>query len=112
MTITSSENILRILYSYNPWWREGYFPQDLSKPVKRMAYYKVYSLLNHPTIRRYLILSGARRVGKTTILYQLIESLLRDKVHPKKILYVSFDHPLFKLCSFDQILSLYEINVN
>jgi len=54
LTITSSENILRILYSYNPWWREGYFPQDLSKPVKRMAYYKVYSLLNHPTIRRYL----------------------------------------------------------
>jgi predicted AAA+ superfamily ATPase len=112
LTITSSENILRILYSYNPWWREGYFPQDLSKPVKRMAYYKLVNLLNHPTIRRYLILSGARRVGKTTILYQLIESLLRDKVHPKKILYVSFDHPLFKLCSFDQILSLYELNIN
>ena len=112
MTITSSENILRILYSYNPWWREGYFPQDLSKPIKRMAYYKVINLLNHPTIRRYLILSGARRVGKTTILYQLIELLLKDKVHPKKILYLSFDHPLFKLCSFDQILSLYELNIN
>ncbi|EGD49859.1 AAA family ATPase, partial [Thermoanaerobacter ethanolicus JW 200] len=33
-------------------------------------------------------------------------------MHPKKILYVSFDHPLFKLSSFDQILNLYETTVN
>lgn len=112
MAITSSENILRILYSYNPWWREGYFPQDLSKPVKRVVYHRAFELLTHPTIRRYIILSGARRVGKTTILYQIIETLLKTQIHPKKILYVSFDHPLFKLCSFDQILNLYEINVN
>jgi len=112
MTITSSENILRILYSYNPWWREGYFPQDLSKPVKRVVYYQAFELLMHPTIRRYVILSGARRVGKTTILYQMIETLLKNQIHPKRILYVSFDHPLFKLCSFDQILNLYETTIN
>ncbi|SFE41993.1 MULTISPECIES: ATP-binding protein [Thermoanaerobacteraceae] len=112
MSITSSENILRILYSYNPWWREGYFPQDLSKPVKRVVYHQAFELLMHPAIRRYVILSGARRVGKTTILYQMIETLLKNQVHPKKILYVSFDHPLFKLSSFDQIINLYETAIN
>ncbi|WP_432416337.1 hypothetical protein [Thermoanaerobacterium thermosaccharolyticum] len=42
----------------------------------------------------------------------MIETLLKNQVNPKKILYISFDHPLFKLSSFDQIINLYETTIN
>lgn len=108
MSIATPENILKLLYSYNPWWRDGTFPKDLRKPVKRVAYYEAMKLFTHPDLRRYVILSGARRVGKTTIVYQMIEALLREGVEPKKIIYISFDHPLLKFCTLDEIMDIYE----
>jgi predicted AAA+ superfamily ATPase len=36
----------------------------------------------HPLSRRSVILTGARRVGKATILYQMIEALLSKGVDP------------------------------
>ena len=43
------------------------------------------------------VLSGARRVGKTTIMYQMIDNLIDEGISPKNILYVSFDNPIVKL---------------
>lgn len=111
MPIATSENILKLLYFYNPWWRDGVLPRGFAKPGKRFAYYEAMKLLTHPDLRRYVILSGARRVGKTTLLFQMIETLLKRGVEAKKIIYVSFDHPLLKFCGMDQIISVYETNV-
>lgn len=48
--------------------------------------------LDGNTINRYLVLPGIRDVGKTTILYQVYEYLLKQKgVNPKNILYLSAD---------------------
>lgn len=33
MAITSIENVIKLLYSYNPWWRVGTMPQDMVKPL-------------------------------------------------------------------------------
>ena len=35
-------------------------------------------MIKHKSIRRFAILSGVRRVGKTTIMYQLIENLIDE----------------------------------
>lgn len=112
MSIATSESILKILYSYNPWWRDGQIPKELIKPVKRLAFYEVLNIINHPQIRRYVILAGARRVGKTTILYQIIEDLINKGYNSKKIMYVSFDHPIFKFCTIEDILNTYELNIS
>jgi hypothetical protein len=40
--------------------------------------------------RQILLVTGLRRVGKTTLMYQAIEKLL-ETVDPDKILYFSFD---------------------
>jgi len=112
MPIATSENILKLLYSYNPWWRDGALPKEFSKPIKRFAFYEAMKILNHRDIRRHAVLSGARRVGKTTLLYQMIEDLLGKGVEEKKILYISFDHPLLKFCGIDEIMSIYEANVS
>jgi predicted AAA+ superfamily ATPase len=106
--LTSSENILKILSATNPWWKVGRISENLAKPVKRFVYYDTLRLLKHPDIRRIALLTGARRIGKTTVMYQLIESLLCDGVAPNRILYISFDHPLLKLSRFDLILDVFK----
>lgn len=112
MAVVDRERLLKVLYSFNSWWVNGNVPRDSTKPVKRFAYFEAHKVLDHPTIRRSIILSGARRVGKTTILYQLIEGLLDSEVPAKNILYVSFDHPILKLFTMDEILEVYEENVS
>ncbi|MGQ5712273.1 ATP-binding protein [Desulforudis sp. DRI-14] len=111
MAIISRERLLKVLFSFNPWWTTGNVPRESTKPVKRFAYYEADKVLNHPTIRRSVILSGARRVGKTTILYQLIEDLLGRGIPGKQILYVSLDHPILKFCTLDEVVEIYETNV-
>ena len=51
-----------------------------------------------------MLLSGARQVGKTTLLLQSISDLLRSGVPPANILYATFDHPLFKLAGIDAVI--------
>lgn len=111
MMITSSENLLKVLSATNPWWKTGRLSVAYAKPVKRFAYYEGMKILNHPDIRRMVLLTGARRTGKTTILYQMIESLLASGIAPNRIVYISFDHPLLKLCRFDAILDVFRQNI-
>ena len=51
-----------------------------------------------------LILQGARQVGKTTLLLQLIQKMLDDGVPAANILYVTMDHPILKLAGIDRVL--------
>jgi len=111
MSITSSDNILKVISAYNPWWKTGNLRPEFKKTYKRFAYYEVIKQLEHQDIRRAVILTGARRVGKTIILYQIIETLLNKNIDPKRILYISLDHPLLKLSSIDNILNAYKENI-
>ena len=111
MAIISKEGILKVLTSYNPWWKTGLVNPKLSKSYKRFAYHEAMSRLNDIQIRRTIILSGTRRVGKTTIQYQMIEKLLETEVPPQKIVYISMDHPMLKLAGFDEILECYHENI-
>jgi predicted AAA+ superfamily ATPase len=111
MSIANAENILRVLNALNPWWRTGAVRKEMNKTYKRFAYFEACRHLLHPDIRRAVILSGARRVGKTTIQYQLIDSLLAQGLEPKKIIFLSLDHPLLKLCDLGEIFRCYQENV-
>ena len=111
MALANSENILNLLFSYNPWWQTGAVQKEFNKPMKRFAYYDAMEKLNH-SIRRSVILCGARRTGKTTIMYQAIHELLEQNIHPRKILFISFDHPLLKLCNIEKVLDVYRSNIS
>ena len=54
-----------------------------------------------------MLLTGARQVGKTTLLLQAVQSLLDDGIRPENILYATFDHPLLKLIGLDGLLRLW-----
>ncbi len=112
MNFITDEKILKVLSGFNAWWTTNEISSELTKPVKRLAYYEAKKGFEHPHIRREIILSGPRRVGKTTIMYQMIEDYLKRGITPKNILYISFDHPLLKLCDIGRIIEVFQNNLN
>lgn len=111
MAIITKEGILKVLTTYNPWWKTGILNPDWSKTYRRFAYYEAMKRLLQKDLRRTVVLTGTRRVGKTTIQYQMIDSLLRQGVPPQKIVFISMDHPMLKLAGFNEILECYHENI-
>lgn len=96
--------IVRVLHGFNPWWS--------GKPCrlpdfKRLAFGACRSFLENHQLRRAVLLSGPRRVGKTTVLQQIAMSLVEEGHNPTSILYLSLDHPMLKIQSLNEILQLY-----
>ena len=111
MAITTKEGILKVLTAYNPWWKTGGVNPKMTRTYKRFAFYDAIRRLNDKDIRRLVVLTGTRRVGKTTIQYQMIESLLNSGVAPQKIVFISMDHPMLKLSEFQEVLECYHENI-
>ncbi|MCX5909311.1 MAG: AAA family ATPase [Deltaproteobacteria bacterium] len=76
------------LRALNPQWIGKPGPQ--TPPVRRWAFDSLYHNLRGG-LTPATVLRGPRRVGKTILLRQIIESLLADGIPPKYILYVAFD---------------------
>ncbi|MFC1512519.1 ATP-binding protein, partial [bacterium] len=87
-------NLKKILRPYNIWWENSQFE---TKKFKRPVFHKIYSDLFN--IKQMISIIGPRRVGKTTILKQIIQDLInKNNIDPHQIIYFSFDDPLM----FDQ----------
>lgn len=99
----SKEDIISVLGQFNPWWR-GETIADLPD-WKRAAWKEMNRWVLTPPAHRAILLSGARQVGKTTLLLQQIQSLLEQGVPSANILYATFDHPLLKLAGIDALLA-------
>ena len=67
--------------------------------------------LDQNDLRRIVVLTGTRRVGKTTIQYQMIDTLLKRGVDPQKIVFISMDHPMLKLSGVNDVLECYHENI-
>ncbi|RLI93130.1 MAG: hypothetical protein DRO94_00185 [Candidatus Altiarchaeales archaeon] len=72
----------------NHWWREGKVKKSLALPYKRRYFNELQDLMKY---RQIIIICGLRRVGKSTLMYQLIQYLIDRGVSPYNILYFSFD---------------------
>ena len=75
------------LSQFNPWW-EG----DYTAPGFRRDALEIME--NECKARHITILTGLRRVGKTYLIYQTIEQLIKTGVPANCILYVSLEHPV------------------
>lgn len=92
-----------VLAKFNPWWRGDKIP-DL--PVwQRAVFGELLGWVIDPPAPRAVLLSGARQVGKTTLLLQIIQALLEKGVPASNIIYMTFDHPLIKLAGIDAVLT-------
>ena len=98
----SKQELVAVLAQFNPWWR-GEAIADL--PTWRRAAWRELQLwLTNPPAPRAILLSGARQIGKTTLVLQAIEALLASGVPVANILYATFDHPILKLAGIEAVL--------
>lgn len=111
MSIASKEQILKVLKAFNPWWMTGTVHPDFTKSYRRFAYYEAMKRLEQTDLRRTVVLTGTRRVGKTTIQYQMIDALLKKHIVPQRIVFISMDHPMLKLSGLNEILECYHENI-
>ena len=103
--IASRSDLLAVLRQFNPWWKNERMTELPS--WKRAVFREVHQWVTNPPAPRALLLSGARQIGKTTLLLQSIERLIADGVPPGQIIYATFDHPLLKLAGLDGLLELW-----
>lgn len=80
-------NITDTIKLLNPWWEDGKVSEELTMSYKRCFFNKMQEFKKY---RQIIILTGLRRVGKTTLLYQTIKELLNGN-DSKRIFYFSFD---------------------
>lgn len=97
--------VIAVLRQYNPWWSRQ--PVADLPQWRRAAFRELDLWVRTPPAPRAVLLSGARQVGKTTLLLQAAESLIAHGVPPQNILYATFDHPLLKLGGLDGIVKLW-----
>ncbi len=107
MALIEHEALLAVLRGYNPWWSSGSIPVALNQKIKRGAFYECKKIIHETSLNRAVVLAGPRRVGKTTILYQLADLFIHNGFEPKDILYFSIEHPILKLANIETIIQIY-----
>ena len=80
-----------ILAPYNPWWKENTEGFKNLPEFRRPIFYQLYDELK--TVPQILSITGPRRIGKSTLLYHLLQKLLSDSVPAQHLIYYSFDDP-------------------
>jgi predicted AAA+ superfamily ATPase len=89
------ENAKIALERQNPWW----FGKEFDTGIDRLPWYP--GITKFMKAREVLLLLGARRTGKSTLVYQIIRDLLNNKTYPEAILFINLDEPLFQSKSKD-----------
>mgnify|MGYP002396016361 CR=1 FL=1 len=112
MPFIDEAQVLQVLRGLNPWWASGAVPDFLALPVRRLAFHEVASWMENRDVHRAVIITGARRVGKTTILYQAAQELIGQGFPPSRILYASFDHPILKVTALQDVIDVFVNNVS
>ena len=85
----SKQELVAVLAQFNPWWR-GEAIADLPA-FRRAAFRELYAWLSAPPAPRAVLLSGARQIGKTTLLLQAADALLRTDLCEQ----FGIDYPIF-----------------
>ena len=96
------------LAEWNPWWENKALINNLTGKPRQS-----YALLEKSiAIKEITIITGVRRSGKSTIMYQMIQNLLQQGIEPKQILFVNFEDKKLAQDSIDEIYAGYRENMN
>ena len=96
----------RVLREQNPWKHTGAVPASWALPVERPlpALLSGHLLTGEP--RRFQLVLGPRRVGKTTCLYQTVRRLMSLGISPARIWWFRLDHPLLMRLDLHRLLGI------
>src|SRR3989344_615188 len=96
------------LNEWNPWWENPSLLEKLKG--KDRPDYKL--LLDSIKIKEITIITGIRRAGKSTLMYQMIFNLLKSGIKPEQILFVNLEDKKLINDSLDDIYTGYKENIN
>lgn len=91
--------IKEILLDLNPWWKEEFKIEFKDRTI----YKQIQKFIQLPQI---IALTGLRRVGKTTLLFKIIEDAIKNNTKKENIIYFSFDE--FREIELREVLRAYE----
>lgn len=98
------------LIANNTWWKDGKIEKEFLLVQQRMEFFDIVEQLEE---KRILSIIGPRRVGKSTLIYQIINYLLQTKnIDSKRILFFSGDDPSLFFDSNDKLSDVLEIYFN
>ncbi len=80
-----------LLRPYNPWWNDQSNAFDNLPTFHRPIFSTLIEDLE--SIPQILSITGPRRIGKSTLLYQLIRELVAARINQERLVYNSFDDP-------------------
>ncbi|MFQ5640994.1 MAG: ATP-binding protein [bacterium] len=90
----------------NHWWTSGSVRPEFIEKIERTLFPELVKALNE---RQILLIEGPRRVGKTSLIYQLIHFLIKNQTPAKHIFYLTLDDPLLEKASlFEDIIEYTE----
>ncbi len=102
----SEDQIIQKIQFENPWWKNGCIDEYYSS-MKRRLYFNIFKplVIDNP-VKRAVVLMGPRRVGKTVILFHLVQELIESGYNPKKICYLSIENPIYNGISLEKLFEL------
>jgi len=111
MAIFSEADLITLMRVQNPWWQTGKTDKRKDLQFRRGEYYLCGQVFWHK-IRRFPVLSGPRRVGKSTIVHQMIGDLLASGINPFQILYLSLDTSAMEEAGILKLLMIYQSQIS
>jgi len=92
------------LEELNLWWTEKQVRRELVPATRRELFNTVKADLRRKQVQ---VIVGLRRVGKSTIFYQLIDDLIKNRTNPLNIFYCNFDEPELQEKRIEELLKEY-----
>jgi len=104
-----TEQVLLRIGDENIWWQEPHAIPKIYDDLRHRAYFNLlYPLVTQLDVNRAILLMGPRRVGKTVLLHHVVKQLIENLVDPRRICYLSVDHPIYNNCSLHDLLRHYQ----
>lgn len=101
--------MIEALAEWNEWWSKGKVDTELVGRKRKLSE-NAEEFLSFKEIKT---ITGMRRSGKSTLLYQFIKYLLENKeVEPSNILFVNFEDPVLSKATLGEIFDSYQTHIN
>ena len=101
----SKNQVLERIRFENPWWVDGKIEDDFNEMPRRLYFELFKTLVKERDIRRAVVLMGPRRVGKTVMLFHMVQELIDHGANPKKILFITIENPIYNNISLEQLFN-------
>jgi len=87
-------DLQRVFDEQNPWHQGGRVPEALARPTQRPLGKLLWQATQREFPRRFQLVLGPRRVGKSTVMYQTVQHLLDGGVDRDRLWWLRLDHPV------------------